>query len=384
MRIGRQILLSLVVLAIGGGVGLWFTPQGAVLLGKINANADNAPGTGPAQGGQVRTASSQSPTGAGGRPDGPPLVVAVMAGEGTANARLDAIGTGQALNSVIVMPQGSGVLATLNVKSGDRVKAGQVLGRLDNQAELLARDKAAVTLKGSIETKRTYEGSNASITRLQQFTAGVTAEEAQLELNIAETELKKRDIVAPADGVAGILQVGLGAYVTPSTPIVVLDDRSALLVDFYVPEHFLSYLKPGMPLDATTVAFPGTVLKGEIEALDNQMDPASRTIRVRARLANPDDMLRGGMSFTVTMRFSGETYPAVDPLAVQWDGEGAFVWRLGVGDKAEKVRGTIVEREADRVLFKSEIRKGDRIVTEGVQRLRPGLVVKLENAESGA
>lgn len=392
MRIGKQILLSLAVLAVGGGIGLWFTPQGAVLLGRISANAENAPagGEGKAAKPQGAAGQGQAPggpgqaAGGGRRQDGPPIVVAVAASEGTANARLDAIGTGQALNSVTVMPQGSGVIRKLSVKPGDRVKAGQVLAQLDNEAEILARDKAAVTLKGTLETKKTYEGSNASITRLQQFTAGVTAEEAQLELNIAETDLKKRDIVAPADGVAGIVQVSMGAYVTPSTPIVVLDDRSALLVDFYVPEHFLSYLKPGMELDATTIAFPGKVFKGEIAAVDNQMDAVSRTIRVRARIANGEDTLRGGMSFTVTLRFSGETYPSVDPLAVQWDGEGAYVWRIAADNKVEKVRGTIVEREADRVLFKSEIRKGDRIVTEGVQRLRPGMAVKLENAGSGA
>lgn len=388
MRIGKQILLSLLVLAVGGGVGLWFTPQGAVLLGKISANAQNASGGdaskgqgGPGAGGQGQGGQGQ---GGGRRQEGPPIVVAVAAGEGTANARLDAIGSGQAMNSVTVMPQGNGVIRKLSVKPGDRVKAGQLLAQLDNEAEILARDKAAVTLKGSLETKRTYDGSKASITRLQQFTAGVTAEEAELELNIAEANLKKRDILAPADGVSGIVQVSLGAYVTSSTPIVVLDDRSALLVDFYVPEHFISYLKPGMPLDATTIAFPGKVFNGEISAVDNQMDVVSRTIRVRARIENADDSLRGGMSFKVTLRFEGETYPAVDPLAVQWDGEGPYVWRLGPEDKVEKVRGAIVEREADRVLFKSELKKGDRIVTEGVQRLRPGMAVKIENAGTGA
>jgi RND family efflux transporter MFP subunit len=386
MRIGKQILLSLLVLAVGGGVGLWFTPQGAVLLGKISANAENGPtkAGGQAAQGQGAGGPGQGQGPGGRRPDGPPLVVAVAVGEGTASARLDAIGTGEALNSVTVMPQGSGVIQKLVVKPGDRVKAGQLLAQLDNQAEILARDKAAVTLKGSLETKKTYEGSNASITRLQQFTAGVTAEEAQLELNIAETNLRKRDIVAPADGVAGIVQVSLGAYVTNSTPIVVLDDRSSLLVDFYVPEHFLSYLKPGMPLEAVTIAFPGKVFTGEVAAVDNQMDVVSRTIRVRARIANPDDALRGGMSFTVSLRFAGEKYPAVDPLSVQWDSEGSYVWRIGADNKVEKVRGTIVERETDRVLFKSEIKPGERLVTEGVQRLRPGMTVKLEGAEAGA
>lgn len=378
MRLVKQLGLSLGVLVAGAAIAVWFTPEGAALLARASGKpAESA----KAAGGQ---ASGQGQGGPGRRGDGPPLVVVVPVTEGIANARLDAIGTGEALNSVIVMPQGSGVVTRLDVKPGDAVKAGQLLGQLDNQSELLARDKAAVTLKGSLETKKTYEGSNASITRLQQFTAGVTAEEAQLELNIAEADLKKRDIIAPADGVAGIVQISLGANVTPSTPIVVLDDRSALLVDFYVPEHFVSFLKPGMPLEARTIAFPGEVFRGEVAALDNQMDAVSRTIRVRAKIGNGDDRLRGGMSFTVTLRFEGERYPAVDPLAVQWDAEGPYVWRLDEGDKAEKVRGAVVQRDADRVLFKADIKAGDRLVTEGVQRLRPGMAVEIDKAGAGA
>lgn len=382
MQIGKQLALSLAVLVIGGAAAVFFTPQGAAIAGFSSAKATGSEG----QGGKGKGGGGGPGAGGpgGGRPDGPPLVLVAPVSTGTANDRLNAIGTGQALNSVTVMPQGSGVIRELSVKPGDMVKAGQVLARLDSDAETLARDKAAVTLKGSLETKKTYEGSAASITRLQQFTAGVTAEEAQLELSIAENNLQRRAIIAPADGAAGIVQVSLGAYVTPSTPIVVLDDRSALMVDFYVPEHFLAALKPGMPLEASTVAFAGESFKGEIAAVDNQLDPVSRTIRVRARIDNAQDRLRGGMSFVVTLRFPGEDYPALDPLAVQWDGDGSFVWRLAAGDKAEKVRGTVIQRDADRVLFKADLKPGDRVVTEGVQRLRPGMAVKVSTPGEGA
>lgn len=379
MHMGRQLAMSLAVVAAGAAIGVWFTPQGAALFSRLTgaeaASIAAAPGKPGAEGKAGAPGTGQP---GGRRSDGPPLVVAMTVSEGIANDRLDAIGNGEALNSVTVMPQGSGVITTLLVKPGDPVKAGQVIARLDSDAEVLARDKAAVTLKGSLETKRTYEGSTASITRLQQFTAGVTADEARLELSIAENNLKRRDIIAPADGVAGIVQVSMGAYVTTSTPIVVLDDRSALLVDFYVPEQFVASLKPGMPLEATTVAFAGKVFKGEIAALDNRMDSVSRTVRVRARIDNSDDSLRGGMSFTVMLRFKGETFPAVDPLAVQWDAEGAYVWRVTADMKAEKVRGTIIERDADRVLFKSPVKPGDKVVTEGVQRLRQGMGLKID------
>lgn len=105
--------------------------------------------------------------------------------------------------------------------------------------------------------------------------------------------------------------------------------------------------------------------------MDNRIDGASRTLRVRARIDNASDELRAGMSFNVGMRFSGETYPSVDPLAVQWDGEGAHVWRVTDG-KSSKVRISIVQRNLDAVLVRGDLRDGDLIVIEGLQRVTEG------------
>ncbi|MFT4000606.1 MAG: efflux transporter periplasmic adaptor subunit, partial [Rhizobium sp.] len=86
---------------------------------------------------------------------------------------------------------------------------------------------------------------------------------------------------------------------------------------------------------------------------------------------NPSDELRAGMSFNVGMRFAGESYPSVDPLAVQWDGAGAHVWRV-VGGKSSKVRVSIVQRNPDAVLVRGDLRNGDLIVVEGLQRVTEG------------
>jgi len=86
------------------------------------------------------------------------------------------------------------------------------------------------------------------------------------------------------------------------------------------------------------------------------------------------------MSFTVDMHFAGEPYGAVDPLAIQWDSNGAFIWRVN-DEKAEKVAVRIVQRNPDMVLVEADLKEGDLVVTEGVQRVRAGGTVRIAGAE---
>jgi RND family efflux transporter MFP subunit len=116
-----------------------------------------------------------------------------------------------------------------------------------------------------------------------------------------------------------------------------------------------------------------------VRALDNRVDEASRSLRVQAEIANTDDALRPGMAFTILIDFSGETYPGVDPLAIQWSSNGAFVWAVR-DDAAQRVPVRIVQRNADIVLVDGALADGDMVITEGVQSLRPGGAVQVRNA----
>ena len=111
-----------------------------------------------------------------------------------------------------------------------------------------------------------------------------------------------------------------------------------------------------------------------IVALDSRVDSASRTLRVQAALENADDALRGGMAFAIELGFRGERYPAVDPLAIQWGADGAFVWVAREG-RAARVPVRVVQRNSDQVLVAGALEPGERVITEGLQRLRPGAPV---------
>jgi len=138
-----------------------------------------------------------------------------------------------------------------------------------------------------------------------------------------------------------------------------------------------------MPLQARPLGISGAPLMGTVRAVDNVVDPASRTLRVQGRVSNDDDRLRAGMALAVSLRFAGDRLIAVSPLAVQWAADGSYVWAVRDG-MAQRVAVTIRQRDADRVLVTGDLAAGDIVVVEGVQSLRPGAEVALADRQEAA
>ncbi len=322
----------------------------------------------------------------GGRSGNAALVVVKPAGSQVVNDKLSAIGSGIALNTVTVSPYSSGTIRAFLVSAGSAVKKDQVIAELDAETEQIAVEKAQVALQDAQNTQKrmtTLRASNAA-TQVQVVAADLALANAQLALKDAQLALSRRSVKAPIAGIVGILPVDAGNYVTSSTAIATIDDRSKLLIDIWVPERFSPQLRIGQTVTAQPTALPGKNFQGQISAVDNMIDAASRTLRVRAEITNPSDVLRAGMSFTVTILFPGEQYAAVDPLAVQWDGKGSYVWRIGKDDKAERVAAKIIQRNADAVLVEGDVNEGDQIVTEGVLNVREGAAVTVKGRNSGS
>ncbi len=310
------------------------------------------------------------------------LVVAKKVGHATLNNRVKAIGSGVAIRTATITPTDSGTVRTVDVKAGDHLDAGEVIATLNSQAQRIAADRARLTLKDAEKKLSRYRElkSSAAVTTVQISDQESEVESDRLALKQAEYDLGKRSIRAPISGVIGIVAINVGDYVTSQTKIATIDDRSRILIDFQVPERFSGAIAIGAEVDASASAFPGRLFKGHVSAIDNRIDPDSRTLRVRAELPNRDDLLRAGMSFLVTLKFPGDRYPAVDPLAVQWDSSGAYVWKIRDG-KAERVQVKVVQRNPQNILVNGKLAAGDQVVTQGVQVLRSGSQVRI--ADSG-
>ncbi len=378
MSIWKQAALTLVVLVAAFFGWLRFYPGATETLANLGihdvpfAPEAAAPAAG---GGQAAGAGNRGGGGFGG---GSSAVIAQPVLELTINDRLSAIGTGRAVRSVVVTPDDSGRLTEVLVESGSTVERGQAIARLDSEAEQIAHDRASVALRDAearLERIQALRTSNTA-SAVQVTEAELEVENARLALRDAELSLERRSIEAPIGGVVGILPITAGNYVTTSTEIASIDDRSEILVDFWVPERFAGMISVGSALTAASVARPGEVFEGTVSAVDNRVDSDSRTLRIQARLQNESDRLRAGMAFQVEMRFPGDTFPAVDPLAVQWGSDGAYVWAVR-GGRAERIPVRIVQRNTDSVLVDAQLSLQDTVVTEGLHIVREGAEVRI-------
>lgn len=376
MSFWKQLIASLIVIAVAVGLWLRFFPGAPEMLESWGMEwAMAAVPVRPDPQAEARQAR-------GGFGQQPALVVASRIETATINDRLSAIGTGRATSSVSVTPFASGRLTELSVESGSRVEAGDPIARLDAEAEEIALDRARAALddaEARLERIRALRNTNTA-TAVQLNEAELAVTNARLAVRDADLTLQRRTVVAPISGIVGILPVSAGNYVTSQTEIATIDDRSRIVIDFWVPERFAGMIAVGDSVSAASVARPDDNFDGIVSAIDNRIDAQSRTLRIQASITNDDDTLRAGMSFQVTMTFPGDSYPAVDPLAIQWGTDGAFVWLVEDG-KARRAPVTIIQRNTDSVLVAGDFGEAGAVVTEGIHAVREGEEVRLVRAQ---
>ncbi|HEX7971625.1 MAG TPA: efflux RND transporter periplasmic adaptor subunit, partial [Thiobacillus sp.] len=172
-----------------------------------------------------------------------------------------------------------------------------------------------------------------------------------------------------------------GAYVNKGDDIVRLDALDTLKLEVPVPEIDLPLVRLGLPVKVTIDALPGQVFSGKVHAIDPVVDPVSRNVRVRARIANPAGTLKPGMFARVVADLGGKTQAILLPEQVivpRADGNYVF---LAVNGKADLRKVTLGKREPGRVEIVSGVAAGDTVVLDGQIKLRPGVpVVTLEQA----
>lgn len=318
------------------------------------------------------TGQTGAATGRDARP-GVPVVVA-KAGSRSNDVYVDAIATARAKRFVTLFPEVSGEVMQLDKHAGDTVQQGEIILKLDSKDTELAVELARVRVQEAElaldRAQQLMERNVNSAAKVQD--AKTVLERTRIELRQAEEALAKRTLRAPFDGVLGIPKVEKGDRVSSTTSIITVDDRSELVVEIEVPEEYITYIETGQSVKAETPSFPGRPFFGKVERIDSRVMPASRTVMVRAALPNPRDLLRPGMSFAVELTIPGEKFATVPELALQWGKGKSFVWCVDKDSKAKKVVVRSVKRLNRVILVDGDIKEGDLVVVEGVQRLRPG------------
>lgn len=381
-RLIRQIVASLIVLIAAAAAWVFFAPGSSATLASYGITLPFGPAAEQASSGPgARPASGSRRPGGNARQTN---VVTTPVSLATINDRLSAIGEGTASSSVTVSSPAGGTLAEVLVRAGQVVAAGDIIARLDLESEQIAFDQATLAANDANATLSRTEGlARSNVVATTALTAAqLAASNADLDLRTAQVALARRTITSPIAGTVGLIQVTPGNYVPAQTPVTTIADTSAILVNFWVPERYAATIALDAPVTVIAVAVPGRSFKGEISAIDNRIDPASRTLQVQAQIPNDDRALRAGMSFSVALDFPGEQYPTVNPLAILWSAEGSYVWKYDAG-KARRVMAEIVQRNSDGVLVRGDLQPGDAIITEGILQLNEGADVTLLDGPDG-
>ncbi len=336
--------------------------------------------------------AGQAGAGGPGVPGGPGeamLVSGVMAETHTFSDGVQALGTAQARESIIITPKVADTIRRIRFDSGDRVRVGQVLVEMSSveQAASLAEVRAA-NQAAQEELRRfeeLYERGFASQARID--TVRANAEAAEARLNAGASRIDDRTIRAPFGGIVGLRSASPGQYVRPGDQIGTLDDITQIKLDFDVPETQIARIAQGVRIVARTAAFPDQEFSGTIDHFDTRVNPTTRTVRVRALLPNRGELLRPGMLMTVQVRSNPREMLAVPEIAVLEEAGDSFVLRANEGAEGrivERIQIQTGQRSNGMAEVISGLAPGDFVITEGVQMARPGMPVRVEDAPSSA
>ena len=296
-----------------------------------------------------------------------------------ARTSVEAVGTSRATLSADLYPATAGEVVAVNFEPGQFVRAGDVLLELDRREQELAVQLAELKLA---DAERLYEryarsADSGAVLPTTVDAARTAAGAARVELERARIALNDRTIKAVFDGHVGATDVDPGDRIGPDTMITTLDDRSALLVSFDIPEAFIGELTIGDPVQLETWSTSMPRVTGEIVDIGSRIDPLNRTFVARARVLNEDDALRPGMSFRVKADVVGERYAAVPETGVQWGADGAYVWSVANGE-ALRVPVQVIQRREGRVLVDGAFDASTVVVVEGTQSMRNGTAVSVD------
>nr|WP_221212295.1 efflux RND transporter periplasmic adaptor subunit [Brevundimonas lenta] len=292
------------------------------------------------------------------------------------------LGVARGRRSVNITSSTSELITRVMFTDGQRVAAGTPLVQLQAREEDadIAEARARVARAQTMYERYKALGDRgfASPMMIEQYETEL--ETAQASLAAAQARSGDRTIRAPFAGVLGLSTVTPGTLVNPGAVITTLDDIDVVRVDFPIPERYLGVLRTGTPISATIDAYGDEAFTGRIALVDTRINEQTRSVTARAEIPNPGGRIRPGMAVRVAVQQGLRNGVAVPEAAVQYEGDGAFVYRIAAGDGGSTAQRVEVETgavEGGFVEIVSGLNAGDRVVGSGLNRIQPGAPVRV-------
>jgi multidrug efflux system membrane fusion protein len=382
-RLRRRIVTGLVILVIAGAVA-------AVVMRPATQHA-------PQGGGRFQRQADQ-----------PVPTLAAAARTADVPVYLDGVGIVKALNTVTVSSQVDGKLVNIFFKEGQDVEQGFVLAQIDPtiyQAQYdqavakKAQDEATlanarVDLVRYINLAKTNAGpqqqADTQKALVAQLEAQVKSDQAAIDNQRAYLAWTK--VVAPISGRTGIRQVDVGNIVQGSngTPIVVLTQLRPISIIFTLPQQQLAQVTKALAAGEVKVDAFGqdhkTIIdNGSLKVVDNQIDQATGTLKLKAEFTNKDLQLWPGQFVDVRILVDTLHQVVVVPTAaVQRGPNGPFVFVVGDDSKVAMRPVNVTQQDEDQSVITSGVTSGDRVVTTGFNQLADGSRVTIGSSDTPA
>ncbi|MBQ74136.1 MAG: efflux transporter periplasmic adaptor subunit [Gammaproteobacteria bacterium] len=317
----------------------------------------------------------------------PPVVIAVSSSKSTGWAQfLNAVGTIQAVRGVDLTSETSGEITSISFESGNKVSKGQLLLVLNDEVERASRANQTASLKlADVLFRRDKKLIvQKSIPQSQFDQSRANLESARAQLAETQARLANKRIEAPFAGVAGILRVDVGDYLSPGTIIATLQDHSELEIDFTVPARHVPQLKAGLAVMVKVDAFPDREFKAVLTAVDARVDPNTRNVLLRAKLAESEGLLPGMFATLEVDLGLLQEVVTVPETAMTYALQGNTVYVI---EDAEDGGLTAVARVVKvgsardgRVAVLSGLAAGERVVSVGQNKLYRGVKVVIDES----
>lgn len=302
--------------------------------------------------------------------------------------RVESLGTLSANESVTLTASVAETVTAIHFDDGQRVNAGDILVEMTNAEEhaLLEEERSTVA-----EAKKQYDRLRPLVQRGAASESLLDQrrreyETASARLRAVESRLRDRLVIAPFAGRVGLRNVSVGALIAPGDVVTTLDDDSVMKLDFAVPAVHLAVLREGLPIEALAPAFPQRTFSGVVSSVDSRIDPVTRSIVVRARLPNPERLLKPGLLMQVALLTNPREAVLVPEEALIPTGRRNAVLVVDASADPPVVHLRWVSTGARRpgaVEITAGLQAGERVVTHGTLRARPGQPVTILAVDTG-
>ena len=298
--------------------------------------------------------------------------------------KFEAVGTIEAIEEITVVSEINAAVVDLPFTEGSQINKGELIAQLDDSqlaAEVSSTEALyAQSLATYNRVKKVVEQNAGTPQDLDDALASLKVAEANLKL--AEARLNKTRIVAPFSGMIGSRRVSVGSFLRTGDAITELANLNEIRINFSAPERFLSELKRGSEVIVYSPVYPGHEVKGRIIAIEPIIDSDTRTARIVAKVQNPGQKFRPGMSANVSVILSQRPEALTIPTeAVFANGDQSFVYIVNADSTVAPAPVTLGLQMSDVVEISAGLQPGMKIITAGHQKLFPGAKVLPVNTE---